>query len=316
MKNEALNELASSVVADYLRWYFAGKELSLYNQAVAMSNDRLRAVREEFLAGAKPISDTIETAAQLGSFLVLRQEAEIEYAKAKLLFSAHLWNSDGLPVEPLPGIQPEFAGLDFLDSLVAAFPDSVVVEDLLQLQPELGNMAYLQQELELERRFKKQQLLPDLSLKYNVLAPGWMNFAGLGSGPLNNYTFGLKFSTSLFLRKERGEYRLADYKWQGQGLKVAWKTRESTQKVRAAYIKVLTYRDILSQMQGLTENYETLYENEKIRFESGDATVFMVNTRETKLIETRIKQLNYLEKNLLSQNEYLEKSGILWQILR
>lgn len=316
MKNTVLNELAANVVSDYLRWYFAAQELALYNQAVAMSTDRLRAVREEFIAGAKPISDTIETAAQLGSFLLSQQEAQIEYAKAKLMFSAHLWNSDGLPVEPLPGVLPAFSGLDFLDSFVAAFPDTAVVENILELQPELGNMSFFQKELELEKRFKKQQLLPDLSLKYNLLSPGFMNFTGPSITALNNYNFGLKFSTSLFLRKERGEYRLADYKWQGQGLKVAWKTRESTQKVRAAYVKVLTYRDMLGQMKGLVDNFQTLYENEKIRFESGDATVFLVNTRETKLIETRIKQLSYFEKNLLSQTEYLEKAGILWQILR
>lgn len=315
-RDQELNGLAASVVRDYVTWFFAWREVELYQTSVELLAVRMQAVRTEFEAGGRSAADTIETAAQLAQFRLSLTDALLGEQKARLAFSVHMWNDQGRPVELNPKMRPSSAGLEFLDSMTSAYPDSLVCEKLLNEQPELAALDLYVRELELEKRYKQQLLLPDLTVKYNLLSPAWYNFNANTGSPTDNYTFGLNFSSSLFLRKERGDYQLALYKYQGADLKLQQKNVETNRKVRALYAQVNTYRSIGNQYAGVVESFNTLYENEKIRFSAGDATVFMVNTRENKLLETRLKQLDYIQKLRNSQADYLEKSGLLWQTLR
>lgn len=315
-RDVTLNELAGDVLRDYISWYTASREMELYSQAVTLTSFRLQAIRAEYLAGSKPANDTIETAAQLSMFSAMYQEAEMNAMKSRLAFSAHMWSESGLPMDLQPLVQPTVQGLDFLDSMLASFPDTAVLEGLSERQPELVAMDLYIRELELEKKLRQQQLLPDLNVKYQMLGNQVFNYSSLPGGPLNNYSFGLNFNSSLFLRKERGEFQLSKYKWQGASFKFQQKNRETALKVQALYQQVQYCRQIIQGYDAAIQGFNALYNNELLRFEAGDATVFMVNTRENKLLESRIKQVSNLKKLMLSQTDYLEKAGVLWQLLR
>ena len=60
-------------------------------------------------------------------------------------------------------------------------------------------------ELEIERRWKAEQLKPQIDLKYNALTE---SLGGVQTGGFNeqDFTFGVDVKVPVFLRKERGGY--------------------------------------------------------------------------------------------------------------
>jgi outer membrane protein TolC len=129
-----------------------------------------------------------------------------------------------------------------------------------------------------------------------------------------NSTFGLGFSSALFLRKERGEFELSKLAWQESGLKLKQKIRETEQKVDGLYREAITYAALSRDFAFISGQYRQLYENEKTRFSAGDATVFMVNMRETRWIETLLKLNDYRYKQVQSATRYLETAGVIGRI--
>ncbi len=313
MRLELLNELAQQVVQDYAGWYFAWQEKEICRQAVTLLNERMSAIRFEYQAGSKSAADTIETSAQLGSFNILYRNAYVKEFKNRLMLSAHLWNENNEPVYINNNINPEYTGLDFLDSMLLAFPDSVVSSSIQQLQPGLQIMDLYVQKNKLEMQLNRQAMLPEINLKYRALSPGNFEFPA-GNSLRMNSTFGIGFSSSLFLRKERGEYELSKFAWQESGFKLQQKIRETAQKVGGYYQEAITYATISRDFTSISEQYQQLYENEKTRFNAGDATVFMVNMRETRWIETRLKLNEYRQKQVQSATQYLQLAGVIGRI--
>lgn len=313
MRSQLLNELAQQVIMDYAGWYYAWQEKDICRQAVTLLNERMSAIRSEFLAGSKSAADTIETSAQLGSFNILFRDAAVKEYKSRLMLSAHLWNEAEQPVFIKEGIIPDFTGLDFLDSMLQSFPYTLVNESLQNMQPDLRIMNLYVQKNQLEMRLKRQAMLPEINLKYRALSPGYFDFPA-GNSMRMNSTFGLGFSSALFLRKERGDFELSKLAWQESGLKLKQKIRETEQKVDGLYREAITYAALSRDFAVISGQYRQLYENEKTRFSAGDATVFMVNMRETRWIETLLKLNDYRYKQVQSATRYLETAGVIGRI--
>jgi outer membrane protein TolC len=310
-QNEVLNQLGADILTDYSQWYFAFQEKQVYSEAIAALTLRLNAIVTEFQAGGKSAMDTVETAAQLAQFRLNYQDASLKEQKMRIYVIAHLWTSDGMPLEPEKDVIPAVSGLSFTDSLISVNTDSFVISNLDE-QPTFAALNLDRRSAALDVTLKKQNLLPDLSLKYNMLSRGL--YQSYPNGTFADYKFGLNFSSSLFLRKERGDYMLAKLKLSGYDLKVQQKQRELTQKIKAAYVQSKTYEKMIPGVEFMVNQFEQLYENEKIRFSAGDATVFMVNARETKLLESKLKLIEMQKKFLIAKVEYLYSCGLLYTI--
>ena len=313
MREQLLNELAQQVIQDYANWYFTWQEKAICLQALTLLKERMSAIRSEFTAGSKSAADTIETAAQLGSFNILYRDASAKEYKSRMLLSAHLWTENNVPVNINEGIAPGYTGLDFLDSMIQGFPDTMVSGSIQNLQPTLQMLDLDVQKNKFEMRLKRQAMLPEVRLKYRALSPGYFEYPAGNSVSMNS-TFGLGFSSALFLRKERGEFELSRIAWQESGFKFQQKTREAAQKVSGLYREAITYRALSRDFAIISDQYKQLYEYEKTRFSAGDATVFMVNIRETRWVETLLKLNQYREKQVLSASYYLEMAGVIGRI--
>ncbi|MFM7765685.1 MAG: TolC family protein [Sphingomonadales bacterium] len=313
MRSQLLNELAQQVIMDYAGWYYAWQEKEIFRQAVILLNERMFAIRSEFLAGSKSAADTIETSAQLGSFNMLFRDAAVKEYKSRLMLSAHLWNEAEQPISVREGVIPDNTGLDFLDSMLQSFPYTLVNESLQNMQPNLQIMNLYVQKNQLEMRLNRQAMLPEINLKYRALSPGYFDLPA-GNSMRMNSTFGMGFSSALFLRKERGEFELSRLAWQESGLKLKQKIRETEQKVDGLYREAITYASLSRDFAIISGQYKQLYEIEKTRFTAGDATVFMVNMRETRWIETLLKLNDYRQKQVQSTTRYLEMAGVIGRV--
>ena len=143
---------------------------------------------------------------------------------------------------------------------------------------------------------KAEQLKPLLNLKYNALnqAVGNNPFGGLS---INNYNWGLQFSMPIPLRKERGALKLAKIKIQEAELGVIDQQARIGYKITSAINDWSTSRDQATLYKRTVSDYEGLLDGEREKFDAGESSLFMVNSRELGFISAQIKYLELLAKN-------------------
>jgi outer membrane protein TolC len=201
-----------------------------------------------------------------------------------------MWNEAGDPYELLPEISPD-PSWNLVEIVTYPMPDidqSISVASTAH--PKLIALGFKQKFLEVDKRLRLQGLLPTLDLKYNFLNEGYTT-SKLFAQPLmeNNYRFGIQFGLPLFQREARGEYRAAkikiadlDYTQQQTQLQIVNKVKSTYNELLATQSQVLLY-------QSNVQNLQKLLKAEETKFEIGESSMFLVNTRETKLLESQQK---------------------------
>jgi len=143
-----------------------------------------------------------------------------------------------------------------------------------------------------------EKLKPLINLNYNPLIDAGQN----NGNYLNNYKWGVSLNFPLFLRKERGELQSAKLKIQQSQLELDYKRNDLENRIRMADNE-RTYSKIQLEIFKLNiKNYESLWSAEKRLFDSGESSLFMINSRENTYINAQIKLNDYnfkLNKSVL-----------------
>jgi outer membrane protein TolC len=176
-----------------------------------------------------------------------------------------------------------------------------LLEDLLTgaklNHPKIQTLNRKIEVLESERRLKFQSLLPALNFNYNFLSKGYQPWKGVGQNVFeNNYKYGIEFGLPLFLSQGRGEYRGAKIKIQTTDLQRDQVTLEIENKVRDYFNQLLTLRQQVKIYEDAYNNYVRLLRAEEIKFSIGESSLFLLNSRENKVLETRQKLLELKTK--------------------
>lgn len=299
-----LNELGYNALLTYLDYSLALSELELLQSSLSLAEQRLAQTRTAFQLGDRPALDTLETAMQVNQRKVEIANAQTAIAALERSMNTLLWESE-MPVvatSQLPGIV-DLDGFKLYLSSQSSTVNALNNPDLLVYDFKLADLAF-------ERRLKQQKVLPKLSVKYESIGdvfdftpkdePG----NSIGDFILDNNKFEVEFKAPIFQRGARGELKLNTLKMQD----VEWQRKL---KLRSLDQKQRQYEDQLTQLtaqfnleQSLATNYYDLLEAERFKFDVGDSSVFLLNSRENKWLAARRKllktqkELNKLELSL------------------
>ncbi len=288
-----LNELQWSSGKVYWDWFARFHTLKVYQEALDLARDRYEAIRQGVLFGDRPPIDTIEAGIQVQNRQLVWQEARLQWNNASAFLESYLWADGVVPLELGPRTVPE----SFDRILLEAQDSSLFWSDdsLLANHPALKRSQLQIQQMELDRRLKKEQLKPDVRLKYNPIAEA--SSAGIGQTySVSNYTWGLSFSMPVFLRKERGTVQLMKLKIQEAELKMSYQNANLAYQVNASVNEWNTNRQQALVYEQNVEDYRTLLDGERQLFGSGESSLFMVNAREVGYIGARIKWIEVIAK--------------------
>lgn len=164
------------------------------------------------------------------------------------------------------------------------------ITQALNSHPKLSALNFKQQILEVDRRAKLQNLLPTLDLNYIFLNRGY-SADKFFAQPLfeNNYKYGVQFGMPLFLREARGEYGQAKLKLAGIDYTTRQTSLEIENKVKASFSEILSMQMQTLLFQDNLRNQALLLKAEETKFSIGESSMFLINSREIKLLETRQK---------------------------
>lgn len=299
------NDLLLDAAKAYWNWALANAWLQTYEQAVQVARVRLDGLRESFEVGDKPAIDTLEALIQVQDRSLQRNDARLVYRNAMLDLQNFFWEND-LPVpfdtmqRPVqPGLLPQ------LPALLDASPDELAAQ-----HPAVLGYEFKLQQLEVERRLKAEQLKPRLDVSYNLLGNGPDLQPG-DNGEVadlfrENYKFGISAGFPIFLRKERGGLQLANLKIVDANYGLSQKRQEIRNKIAAYQNDLRNLNQQIELASQMRDNYATLLEAENIKFAIGESSLFLVNSRENKLIEAELK-LAKLQAELMKA-----EAGLRW----
>lgn len=281
-----VNQILYDASVAYFEWWRAAREARIYNTFNQNAKRRLDAVVRSYQAGALAVIDTVEASIAADSRALSYEQALLQMRNSRLELSNFIWLND-IPVELRETTYPENELVGEVDAtleIMGMSLDGFTVEN----HPKLVSMNLKIDQLEVERRLKANKLLPKLTVDYNFITPEWNEFNAITN---SNYKAGLSFSVPIFLRKERGDLQLAKFKLQNARYDIISQELRIQTKVNAVFNDLESYERQQQFIDNIVTSSSTMLIAEERKFSLGDSSLFLVNSREAKLIESNLKQL-------------------------
>ena len=288
-KLQLLNDLLLDAYNSYWHWAGLYRLNEVYRNFINNAERRLRLVKIGFAQGDRSAMDTIEAATQLQNYRLLEMETRQRYINSALELSNYLWLENDSITSVNEWLIPDTINLQQLKQ-------QKLEEEILAASesrnPELKKYNFKGEILLAEKKLKKQNLLPYVSLKANLLYKNYSLFKTVEpSYWSNNSKWGINFSIPLFLREARGYYKNTLLKIKQNELDYLYKKQQVQTKIKTYFNECTLLRQQLLTTQSMYANYTALLRNEELRFKQGESSLFLLISRETKLLELAQKQI-------------------------
>ena len=283
-KSNLLNELLYNAGKTYWNWQLSFSNLQVFKSTIAVAQDRFNVVKKMAELGDRPDIDTIEANIQLQERLLSFQQAQLEYQAQRLLLSNFLWMENNTPLEVSEKIIPETQTYD-LTNKIDFFNYDLQLENQIKNHPTLKLYQYKLQQLDIDKKVKQDKLKPIINFNYNPL----FNPNNIDFTYFNNYKWGFTFGFPIFLRKERGELRMAKIKIENTQYENANKQNELINKTKSVLNELRGFIKQYDLYYLNVKNYEKLWLAEKKLFDSGESSLFIINNREMSYINSKLK---------------------------
>ncbi len=309
-QQQMLNDLFINATTTYAEWLNAWLNRQVYATAVDLATIRLNGTTLLYKNGDRPAIDTLEALALLQT----RQQKLIEYEtllqNKKNELAAYLWLDNLIPTDAAKlNIRPD-------DALVnMSIPDSLLLKEpavVSAQNPEVKLYGFKVDQLEIERKLKLEEIKPTFNVNVGLLNSGRMLFNNLTFDWLkNNQKLGFSVSMPLTFTKQRAAYSLSK-------IKIKEAEYSLMDKRNMVAVKWNNYRNDFINLDKqvlintkVQQNNKVLLDGEETKFKMGESSLFLVNSREQKVVETQEK-LNEIYTKRIKTIQYLKWLANSW----
>lgn len=291
-----LNNLFFDASLAYINWQLNYETKNLYEKTAQILQERLNNIKKGVDVGDRPAIDSVDAKNQLISVLIQYNNAELEYQKSSLNLSNFLWSENLTPVEITSEITPTSLSILSESINLDEFNESFVNNN-----PSLLKYDFKERNLLLENRMKREKLKPKLNLNYNLLSQPLLDYP---TPFYSNYKWGFYFSQPIYLRTERADLRLNEIKIADNKYQRTLKKVELSVKLQNALRDVNTAKKQVNFYEEMRYNSDLLYKAEVTKYDIGESSMFLINSRQMKLIDAEVKALDNRFKLLKSYLYY------------
>ena len=310
-QNRLIQDLRYEAYRQYWEWWMGGKVLDINREWVSIAEQRLADTKNRFLAGDIASVDTLETAIQVQNRKQKYQSAEAKWAKESLDLTSQLWQENELnfvPIESIKNTVPQ-KEISFDEALMNVNVLSDRTNSVSTTNPQLLKFTPMLEQLRAEERWKKEQMKPVVNLQYNALNQATSPADDMLT--MNNYKWGAQLSWPIFMRKAKGDLGLTRVKIEELELEALQKTTVIRNKALASIRQLELLRLQLANVSGNVRNMQRLLDAEREKFNSGESSVFLINTREQQLFDLRVQETEISTQLKLQEIEILYLLGTL-----
>lgn len=281
-----VNQILFEAALTYFDWWQAYRNSRVFARFLENAELRFEGVKSSALAGEVAAIDTVEAKIAVQNRALNLEQAKVRLMQKSLELSNFLWMNDNVPVELQPNVVPDTKLQDDIDTTLEILGkplDSFTLEN----HPKLRALGFKIEGLAVDKRLKTNKLLPQIDLEYNFLTetPEFID-----SFETQQYKGGLIFRMPLFLRKERGDLKLAKIKLRDAEFELDNAEIQIRNKIVALYRELESFETQNILIDEIVDNYSTLLAAEERKFSFGESSLFLINSRESKLIDAELKQ--------------------------
>jgi outer membrane protein len=274
-------DLLFKAANSYWDWVAAQRKLQVARSLLNLAEFRAKAVKERVQAGDLPQIDSVEAELEIQRRQGNLVKGERELQKAALKLSLYLWTPDGQQ-----SLSPEPSQVPTTFAQPALFTDQQALEGqkfALERRPELRALMLNRQITQVDLDLARNQRQPGLDLTFS---PGRdTGFGAIGT----TFKGGLTFSLPLRQRTADGRIGAASLKIQKLELDTLNERQRITTEVADALSAINTAYERYRAAAREAELAQRLEEGERIKFQLGDSTLFLVNQRERATAEAQVK---------------------------
>ncbi|WP_396603204.1 TolC family protein [Algibacter sp. R77976] len=299
-----VNNILYNATVTYFNWLKTYNQKRVYEDFLSNAEMRFNGIKKSFEVGDKPAIDTLEARITLNNRKLNLEKSRIKFIKSSLELSNYLWLNDNTPIEIQEGIIPDINTFNTID--VTLNTSGLDIESFdFESHPKLQSLDYKYRSLNIEKRLKLNNLLPQIDLQYNFLS---QTPEVARSFSTSAYKSGVNISFPLFLRKERGDLKLAKIKLQNtkfdiQNTRVSLRNKiDAINQELDSYVLQNDYTDVI------VNDYTKMLSAEERKFFLGESSLFLVNSRESKLIEAKLKAIDI-------ENSFFKTKANLFNVL-
>jgi len=296
-KIEAIGILYEASLA-YFNWKRAFSESKLYEEYTKNAQIRFDGIQSLIKQGDKSAIDSIEAGIIVKNRLLSAEDSRLKLAKAKLELSNYLWLNNNIPLELSDELIPEI-------NLELTIQETLKTNDLMNNQfslnthPKINALQNKIEILNVDRKLKANMLLPKIDLGYSYLSePSYFD-----NYQFKDYKIGMNFYFPLFLRKERGNLKLAKFKVQETEFLLEFERLQLQNKINAQKIELTSYLKQIEFAKSLSEDNDKMLKSEEKLFLFGESSLFLINSRENNLVTAKLSQIALENRYFVSNSE-------------
>ncbi|MDX6747311.1 TolC family protein [Polaribacter sp. PL03] len=301
-----VNKVLYNASLSYFNWLKTYNEKLVYASFLNNAKVRFNATKRAFEEGEKPAIDTLEAQITLNTRKLNLEKGNIKLIKSSLELSNFLWLNENTPIELKEHIVPDINTFNSIDKTfnIALFNnENFDIEN----HPKIKALGFKIKSLDVEKRLKINNLLPKIDVQYNFISA---NGDQINSFNTNNYKAGINFSMPIFVRKERGDLKLAKIKLQDTRLENNAAKVIIRNKINAIQQELNSYILQNDFTFKIVRDYDVLLKAEERKFFLGESSLFLVNYREEKYIDSKLKAIT-LENSFFKAKASLFKEAVI-----
>lgn len=299
-----VNNVIYNATITYFNWLRTYNEKRLYEDFLTNAEMRFNGIKKSYEVGEMPAIDTLEARIALNNRKLNLEKARIKYIKSSLELSNYLWLNENTPIEIRENVVPDINTFQDVDSVLNT--SGFTIENLdLTNHPKIQSLDFKLQSLNVERKLKLNDLLPKIDLQYNFLSETPEIARSFSTSA---YKSGLNISFPLFLRKERGDLKLAKLKMQNTEFDIQTTTVTLKNKIDAINQELKSFESQNEFTKVIVDDYGIMLQAEERKFFLGESSLFLVNSRESKLIDAKLKAIEL-------ENDYFNTKANLFNVL-
>ncbi|MFY0604419.1 MAG: TolC family protein [Flavobacteriaceae bacterium] len=286
-----VNKILSDASLAYFNWVRDYNEMKVYEQFLTNAQFRFESVKKNVFSGEKAPIDSIESRISMNNRKLSLVKATVKFRQSTLDLANYLWTDSMVPLELRTSVKPE----EDIDNEIDRVLNINALDTNLDLEnhPKLVSLDYKYQSLLVDRNLKRNMLLPKIDLEYNFLSE---NPNLLNSFSTTAYKGSLLVKFPLFLRKERGDLKFAKLKLESTSYEINATRLNIKNKVQGILSELRSFSNQNSITGTIVTDYEKMLNAEERKFDVGESSLFLVNSRESKLIDAKLKAIELQNK--------------------
>ncbi len=299
-----VNNILYEATVTYFNWLRRYNEKMVYEEFLANAEMRFNGIKKSHEVGDMPAIDTLEARIALNNRKLNLEKSRIKFVKSSLELSNFLWLNDNTPIEIEDDVIPDTATMVNIDDILNT--SGLDIENFdIDTHPKLQSLDLKYQSLNIEKRLRLNNLLPQIDLQYNFLSETPEVARSFSTA---QYKSGVNVNFPLFLRKERGDLRLAKLKLQDTRFEIQNTRVSLINKIDAINQEIDSYVIQNDFTATIVDDYATMLSAEERKFFLGESSLFLVNSRESKLIDAKLKAIEI-------ENDFFKTKANLFNIL-